>query len=382
MSRAFVVNSGSSSIKFQVIDLDTETVVESGVLERIGQPGGDAPSHIEGMGLVLEGLSNVADISVVGHRVVHGGDIFDSATVIKDDVLRDIKALSPLAPLHNPANVAGIEAAQSLLPGIPHVAVFDTAFHQTLAPAAYSYAIDSDIALRFGLRKYGFHGTSVQYVSRHASDFLQSDPAATNLIVLHLGNGSSVTALHGGQSVDTSMGLTPLQGLVMGTRAGDIDASVVTHLHRFAGMAIDEIDALLNSGSGMLGLTGFSDMRDVEDAISRGDERAQLGLDVWRHRVRHYIGAYVAQLGRVDAIVFTGGIGENSAHLRALSCRGLEHLGIVLDHSRNESDARETRDIGSHESPVRILVVPTNEELEIARQAAGVVHNSTAPTNE
>ena len=382
MSRAFVVNSGSSSIKFQVIDLDTETVVESGVLERIGLTGGDAPSHPDGMRMILEQLGDVSTITVVGHRVVHGGLEFTEPTLITDEVIDSIDALSPLAPLHNPANLIGIRAAREVLPGVPHVAVFDTAFHHTLPAEAYKYAIDSSIAERFAIRKYGFHGSSHKFVSERAAEFLDKPVSETNLIVLHLGNGSSVTAIDGGRSVDTSMGLTPLQGLVMGTRSGDIDPSVVFHLNREAGMSMPEIDEMLNSSSGMVGLTGFSDMRDVEDAISRGDERARIGLGVWRHRVRHYIGAYVAQLGRVDALVFTAGIGENSAHLRAISCQGLEHLGIVLDQGRNESDAREARDIGSDESQVRILVVPTNEELEIARQAVGVVHKSTAPTNE
>ena len=382
MSRAFVVNSGSSSIKFQVIDLDSETVVESGILERIGQAGGDAASHTDGMRAILDGLGDATSISVVGHRVVHGGLEFTDATRITDSVLRAIEELSPLAPLHNPANLIGIRAARELLPGIPHVAVFDTAFHHTLPAEAHTYAIDSEIASRFGIRKYGFHGSSHKFVAERAAEFLNKPLSETNLIVLHLGNGSSVTAIDGGRSVDTSMGFTPLQGLVMGTRSGDIDPAVVFHLNREAGMAVSEIDVMLNSSSGMLGLTGFADMRDVEDAITRGDERARVGLGVWRHRVRHYIGAYVAQLGRVDALVFTAGIGENSSLLREIACQGLEHLGIVLNHGRNESSARDVRDIGADDSPMRILVVPTNEELEIARQAAAVIHISTAPADE
>lgn len=373
MSRAFVVNSGSSSIKFQVIDLETEKSVSSGLIERIGEPGGDAVNHTEGLRSILESLGDASDIAVVGHRVVHGGDIFDRATVITGEVLRDIEALAPLAPLHNPANVAGIRAAQEVLGFVPHVAVFDTAFHQTMPAESFMYAIDADLALEWGVRKYGFHGTSVRFVTRSAAEFLGRDIDSVNLIVLHLGNGSSVTAIQGGRSVDTSMGLTPLQGLVMGTRSGDIDASVVTHLHRVAGMSIDEIDDLLNKRSGMVGLTGKSDMRDVEAAVADGDDRARVGIGVWRHRIRHYLGAYIAQLGRVDAIVFTAGIGENSPLLRELTCQGLEHVGLQLDPARNESRLGGIRDIATDSSPIRILVVPTNEELEIARQALAAV---------
>lgn len=369
MSRAFVVNSGSSSIKYQLIDLTTNESILSGLVERIGEPGGDAVNHTEGLRGVLDQLGDDANISVVGHRVVHGGERFDRATVVTDEVLAEIDALSPLAPLHNPANLAGIRAAREVLGFVPHVAVFDTAFHQSMPAEAFTYAIDRDVAAQYGVRKYGFHGTSVRYVSRRAAEFLGRDPDSTNLIVLHLGNGASVTAVQGGRSVDTSMGLTPLQGLVMGTRSGDIDASVVTHLHRVAGMTIDEIDNLLNKNSGMAGLTGMSDMRDVEDAVARGDESARVGLGVWRHRVRHYLGAYIAQLGRVDAIAFTAGVGENSPLLREMTCQGLEHLGIELDSARNDVRRKETRDIATESSRIRVLVVPTNEELEIAQQA-------------
>ncbi|MEN9740228.1 MAG: hypothetical protein RLZ72_494, partial [Actinomycetota bacterium] len=292
MSRAFIVNSGSSSIKFQLIDLESEESVLSGLVERIGEPGGDADNHTDGLRSVLAQLGADADISVVGHRVVHGGDRFDRATVVTEDVLAEIEALSPLAPLHNPANLAGIRAAREVLSDVPHVVVFDTAFHQTMPAEAYLYALDADVAAEYGVRKYGFHGTSHKYVASAAANFLGRTPAESNLVICHLGNGSSVTAVQGGRSVDTSMGLTPLQGLVMGTRSGDIDAAVVTHLNRVAGMTIDEIDDLLNKRSGMLGLTGKSDMRDVEDAVAAGDERARIGLGVWRHRIRHYIGAY------------------------------------------------------------------------------------------
>ena len=372
MTLAFVVNSGSSSIKYQLVDVESETVVSSGILERIGQPGGDAGTHAEGMGQILEHL-DVADIAVVGHRVVHGGEVFDRATIISDDVAERIDSLSPLAPLHNPANLIGIRAAREALPRVPHVAVFDTAFHQSMPVESYAYAIDSAVATNYGVRKYGFHGTSVAFVARAAAEELGLAGEAVNLIVLHLGNGSSATAVRDGRSWDTSMGLTPLQGLVMGTRTGDIDAAVVPHLARVAGMSLEEIDDVLNSRSGLLGLSGYSDMRDVEGAAARNDDRAVTALAVWRHRVRGYIGSYVAHLGRVDALVFTAGIGENSVLLRELACQGLEHLGIELDDVANNRRAPGIRDIATESSPIRILVVPTNEELEIARQSLAAI---------
>lgn len=373
MTLAFVVNSGSSSIKYQLIDMTTEETVQSGLVERIGEPGGDARDHAGGMQVILDAVGSTANIGVVGHRVVHGGLRFDRATVVTESVLEQIAELSALAPLHNPANLTGIRAALHALPDIPHVAVFDTAFHQSMPSEAYMYALDTEIAESHAIRKYGFHGTSVAFVTAEATTHLGTSLEHTNLIVLHLGNGSSVTAIRDGRSFDTSMGLTPLQGLVMGTRAGDIDAAVVSHLTRVAGMDIAAIDELLNNRSGMLGLTGFTDMRDVLAAVARGDQRAIEGIAVWRHRVRSYIGAYVAHLGRVDALVFTAGIGENSAALRELACQGLEHLGFALDGSRNERRASGVRDIATDESAARILVVPTNEELEIARQSVAAI---------
>lgn len=373
MTRAFVVNSGSSSIKFQLVDVETETVVSAGIIERIGQSGGDAADHAEGMRRILGSLGADAEIAVVGHRVVHGGEVFDGAARITDEVIEQIEQLAPLAPLHNPANLTGIRAALDALPDVQHVAVFDTAFHQSMPSEAYTYAIDATVARQYGVRKYGFHGTSVKYVTETAASELGIAVDAVNLIVLHLGNGASATAVRGGRSWDTSMGLTPLQGLVMGTRTGDIDAAVVPHLARVAGMSIDEIDDLLNKRSGMLGLSGHTDMRDVEDAVAAHDDDAIRALGVWRHRIRSYIGSFVAHLGRVDAIVFTAGIGENSALLRELACQGLEHLGIELDSATNGIRARGIRDIATELSPVRILVVPTNEELEIARQSLAAI---------
>lgn len=373
MTLSFVVNSGSSSIKYQLIDMSTEETIQSGFVERIGEAGGVARDHAEGMSILLEALDSTQDIRVVGHRVVHGGLRFDRATVVTESVIQQIEELSALAPLHNAANLTGIRAAMHALPQIPHVAVFDTAFHQNMPAEAFMYAIDTEIAERHSIRKFGFHGTSVSYVTTEATQRLGTTLGYTNLIVLHLGNGASVTAIRNGQSFDTSMGLTPLQGLVMGTRAGDIDAAVVSHLMRVAGMDIEAVDEFLNNRSGMLGLTGFTDMRDVLASVARRDQRAIDGIAVWRHRIRSYIGAYVAHLGRVDALVFTAGIGENSAALRELACDGLEHLGFILDRTRNEQRVAGVRDIATDESASRILIVPTNEELEIARQAVAAI---------
>jgi acetate kinase len=374
MSTVFVVNSGSSSIKYQVVDLETSEAVISGLVERIGEPGSAVSDHTVGMSIVLAKLGPLGDnILAVGHRVVHGGSDFAGPTLITDDVERDIESLSRLAPLHNPPNLLGIRAARKALPDVPHVAVFDTAFHQTMPPAAYTYAVPTDIAEEYKVRRYGFHGTSHKFVSEQAASILGKPLAEVRTIVLHLGNGASVTAVDGGKSVDTSMGLTPLQGLVMGTRSGDIDPAVVFHLNRAAGMSIDELDVLLNRKSGLLGLTGMNDMRDVQEAASGGDERAELALRVWRHRIRHYIGAYFAQLGGLDALVFTAGVGENNALLRRRAVAGLEHMGIRIDADRNELISKRARVISPDGAPVTVMVIPTNEELEIARQVASVV---------
>ena len=373
MSSVFVVNSGSSSIKYQVLDMADERVVLSGSLERIGETGGDAASHTDGMRIVLERLGSTDQIVAVGHRVVHGGSRFAEATVITAEVEATIEELSALAPLHNPANLLGIRAARAVLAEVPHVAIFDTAFHQTMPADAYTYAIDRDLAERHRIRRYGFHGTSHKYVSERAAAFLDRPLESLRTIVLHLGNGASMTAIDGGRSVDTSMGLTPLEGLVMGTRSGDLDPAILTHLHRVAGLGFDEIDNLLNRRSGLLGLTGTGDMRDVQRAAAAGDAAALAALAVWRHRIRHYLGAYIAGLGGVDAVVFTAGVGENNALLRRRSLAGLEFLGIRIDDDRNELDSREERRISPDGAAVEVLVIPTNEELEIARQALAAV---------
>jgi len=376
VSQIFVVNSGSSSIKYQLIDMETQRPVLSGLVERIGEPGSDVPDHEAGMRQVIAQLGDGQQIAAVGHRVVHGGSLFDAATLVTPEVEEQIGELSALAPLHNPANLQGIRAASAALPGVPQVAVFDTAFHQTLPPAAYTYAIDARLAEEYQVRRYGFHGTSHKYVSEKTAEFLGRPLADLKTIVLHLGNGASVAAIDGGVSVETSMGMTPLEGLVMGTRSGDIDAAVLVHLHRQAGLGFDELDDLLNKRSGLLGLTGNGDMRNVQDAASAGDAAAEAALAVYRHRMRRYIGAYIAHLGGLDALVFTAGVGENNSLLRRRSLAGLEFLGITVDAERNEVRSSEPRYISPDGSPVAVLVVPTNEELEIARQVAALLDPS------
>lgn len=373
MTEIFVVNSGSSSIKYQLVDVESGNALVDGLIQRIGESGGDAKDHTAGMKVALDALGTGHDIAAVGHRVVHGGTVFTEATIVTPKVEKQIEALSPLAPLHNPANLTGIRAAHKALPGVPQVAVFDTAFHRTLKPAAYTYAIDAKLAAKHDIRRYGFHGTSFKYVSARAAEFLGKPLADTKLIILHLGNGASACAIDGGVSVDTSMGMTPLEGLVMGTRSGDLDPAILSYLHHQAGLGFNQLDDLLNHQSGLLGLTGSGDMRDVQTKASAGDDGAEAALAVYRHRIRHYVGAYLAVLGRADAVVFTAGVGENSVPLRRQSLAGLEGLGISVDQKRNASRARHARYISPDGSPVAVLVIPTNEELEIARQSLAVI---------
>jgi acetate kinase len=339
----------------------------------VGEPGSGIPDHETGLRAILEGLDPAIEIAAVGHRVVHGGARFTGPTLVDDDVETAIRELSVLAPLHNPANAAGIGAARKAMPGVPHVAVFDTAFHATLSPAAYTYAIDAKLAAEHGIRRYGFHGTSHKYVSERAAELIGRPLEELRIIVLHLGNGASATAVKGGVSIDTSMGMTPAQGLVMGTRSGDIDPAVLVHLHRVAGLNVDQLDELVNRRSGLLGMTGSGDMRDVQAAAIAGDEVAEAALAVYRHRLRHYIGAYTAQLGGLDALVFTAGVGENNVLLRRRVLAGLEFLGLRVDNDRNELASKSPRFISPEGAPVAVLVIPTNEELEIARQTASVL---------
>ena len=360
-NRIFVINSGSSSVKYQVIDAVTGESTVDGTIERIGEPGSDVPNHDAALAIALDSIGGDTDFAGVGHRVVHGGARFRDATLITPEVEAAIDELSALAPLHNPANLAGIRAARAALPDVPQVAVFDTAFHQTLEPEAYTYAVPPEL----GIRRYGFHGTSFAYVSREAARILgELGKPAARMVILHLGNGASACAVRDGVSVETSMGLTPLEGLVMGTRSGDIDAGALLSL----GLDNDELDDLLNHRSGLLGLAGRSDLREVELAAEAGDAAATLALEVYAHRIRAYVGAYAAQLGGLDALVFTAGVGERGVAMRARVLRGLQFLGLALDPRRNAASEA----LISVDDAAAILVVPTNEELEIARQTLAV----------
>ncbi|HEY3009663.1 MAG TPA: acetate kinase [Micromonosporaceae bacterium] len=376
MSRVLVLNCGSSSVKYRLFDGDR--TLAKGLIERIGESGSRVPDHEAALRAVLAEV-DLGGLAAVGHRVVHGGGRFSAPTPIDDTVIAAIEQLVPLAPLHNPPNLAGILVARKLLPGVPQVAVFDTAFHHTLPAAAATYAIDAAVAARHGIHRYGFHGTSHEYVSRRTATLLGRPAEDVNVITLHLGNGASACAVEGGRSVATSMGLTPLEGLVMGTRSGDIDPAIVFHLHRRGGLDVDQIDEMLNHRSGLLGLCGANDMREVLARRAAGDPAASLAFDVYCRRIRAYVGAYYALLGRVDAVTFTAGVGENAAAVRATVLDGLERLGIVLDHARNAADRPGERPISSDGADVAVLVVPTDEELEIANQARVVVASPLPP---
>ncbi len=389
----FVINSGSSSIKYQLITMPARTVVCSGIVERIGmlnstivhkifmegKPGlitaeMEILDHAAGLQEVARLLSHPvngvvsdpSDINVVGHRVVHGGESFAATTVINSLVKEEIKKLFSLAPLHNPPNYLGIEVAEKIFTTATQVAVFDTAFHQTLPPKAYRFAIPADFYRTYGIRAYGFHGTSHKYVSAEAGRYLGN--AGAKLITIHLGNGCSITAVENGKSIDTSMGMGPMNGLVMGTRSGDIDQSVIFHLVNQLGYDLDQVNSMLNKKSGMLGLTGFSDMRDIRREIEQGNEAAALAFEMYAYRIRKYIGAYTAILNGVDAIVFTGGVGENDVALRKMVASNLTFLGIHLNEEKNNQRIDGIREINTDNAAVKILIVPTNEELEIARQ--------------
>ncbi len=394
MIAVLVLNAGSSSLKYQLIDMTDRSVTASGLVERIGDDGArlehrrpDAEPLVEsgeiadhGAALdrvlgVLERTGGLTDAPVaVGHRVVHGGARFSGPTVVDDGVLDEIRDLVPLAPLHNPANIAGIEVARARYPGTPQVAVFDTAFHASMPPRAWRYALPRELADRLRIRRYGFHGTSHGYVARQAAAHLGRALDALDLVTLHLGNGCSAAAVAGGRCVDTSMGLTPLGGLVMGTRSGDLDPGVVAHLHREGGLDLDAIDALLNKQSGLKGLAGSNDLREVHAKADAGDADAAEALEVFCYRIRCTVGAYTAALGGADAIVFTAGIGENDADVRARVCTGLP--GVELSAERNAARSRTARTVSADGSAVAVLVVPTNEELEIAEQALAVVRGA------
>ncbi|ANB08642.1 acetate kinase [Streptomyces ambofaciens] len=397
-SRVLVLNSGSSSVKYQLLDMRGGERLAVGLVERIGEEtsllrhtpaGGEArertgavPDHDAALKAVAAELAkdglgvDAPELAAIGHRVVHGGKRFTEPTVIDDAVLAEIERLIPVAPLHNPANLTGIRTAQALRPDLPQVAVFDTAFHTTMPESAARYAIDVETADRHRVRRYGFHGTSHAYVSRETARLLGRAPEDVNVIVLHLGNGASASAVRGGHCVDTSMGLTPLEGLVMGTRSGDMDPAVIFHLMRVGEMSADEIDTLLNKRSGLIGLCGDNDMREIRRRVDAGDERARLAFDIYIHRLKKYIGAYYAVLGRVDAVAFTAGVGENAAPVREAAVAGLEGLGLAVDDELNAVRGDGARLISPPDARVAVAVVPTDEEMEIATQTYALVNAS------
>lgn len=400
--KVLVLNSGSSSIKYQLFQSSGWDVLASGSVARIGEEEGEIkrqwvdsageshksedrmpiPSHRDGIGHIIDGLrasgalADLSELAAIGHRVVHGGEDFRAPTPVDDAVAEAIRETIPLAPLHNPANLDGIQVARQLFPGVPSVAVFDTAFHHSMPRTAYRYAISESLYSKYRVRRYGFHGTSHCYVGERAAAVLGKPFRDCNLITLHLGNGASATAIRSGKSVDTSMGMTPLEGLVMGTRSGDIDPGVVFYLSRELGLDVSSLDDLLNRQSGLLGLCGVNDMREIQDRAAAGDELADLAIGIAAYRLKKYIGAYCAVLGRVDAVVFTGGIGENDPRTRELACEGLDMLGIRLDEAANRAPERGERSVAAAGSQVQILVIPTNEELAIAQQALAAVRGS------
>jgi len=395
----FVINCGSSSIKYQLIDMPGEAIICSGIVEKIARPDAaiihktyqngtekitkrtrEIPDHSRGLQEVAELLTdasvgvikNFRDIHVVGHRVVHGGESFAATTIITEEVKAKIKTLFPLAPLHNPLNYLGIDIAQKLFTDATQVAVFDTAFHQSIQPVAYRYAIPASFYYDFGIRVYGFHGTSHKYVSGKAIEYLRRQPS--KIITVHLGNGCSMTAIQDGKSIETSMGFGPMNGLIMGTRSGDIDQSAIFYLVHQKGYSTQDVNALLNNKSGMTGLTGLSDMRDIKEKIDSGDKDALLAYQMYAWRIRKYIGGYTALLNGLDALVFTGGVGENDPLMRQLCASNMEYLGLYLDNAKNEQHSPGLREINTAQSHAKILVIPTNEELEIASQCYHLLH--------
>ncbi|HTY32530.1 acetate kinase [Mycobacterium sp.] len=374
-----VINAGSSSLKYKLLQPDSGAVRASGHIERIGEDASSVPDHDAALRRAFDELAQggidlrTCGLMAVGHRVVHGGNEFYRPTLMDDARIAALEKLSELAPLHNPPALKGIEVARKLLPDVPQIAVFDTAFFHDMPPAAATYAIDREVAERWQIRRYGFHGTSHRYVSEQAAAFLDRPAGGLKQIVLHLGNGSSASAIAGARAIDTSMGLTPLEGLVMGTRSGDIDPSIVSYLWHRANMGVDDVEAMLNERSGVLGLSGERDFRRLREMIESGDGAAQLAYSVFIHRLRKYIGAYLAVLGHTDVITFTAGIGENDPAVRRDAVAGLEELGIVLDERRNLSGSRGARQISADGSPIVVLVIPTNEELAIARDCVSLL---------
>jgi acetate kinase len=394
-----VINSGSSSIKYQLFDMRDGSVPTSGRVERIGERESrllhrwhdaqgtalqltrtaalaDHRAAFQCIGLAMRESGSLAQLdalSGIGHRVVHGGELFQAPTLLDNNTVAALRDLSALAPLHNPANLSGIEVCLGLFPGVPQVAVFDTAFHQSMPALAYRYAVPGAWYSRHRVRRYGFHGTSHAYVARQAADYLQQPPAALNLITLHLGNGASAAAIRAGRCVDTSMGLTPLEGLIMGTRCGDIDPALLFHINKATGADLEQLESALNRESGLKGICGVNDMREIQQLAESGNAEARLAIDMYCYRIKKYIGAYYAVLGRVDALVFTAGIGENAPSIRLGACAGLEGLGIAIDAAKNARHSAATFEVQADSAAVKVLVIPTNEELEIARETAACI---------
>ena len=400
--KILVLNSGSSSLKFQLFLKDDLSVLATGLIEQIGDPESTAQiSYIDSSGEEQElkqndpvadhrtaikvmvdmlgksrTLADTGELAGIGHRVVHGGEAFHQPVVIDETVIAAIEELIPLAPLHNPANLTGITVTMEHAPSVPQVAIFDTAFHQSIPEHAYLYALPYSLYEQQKVRRYGFHGTSHAYVTRLAARYLNRPAEELDIITLHLGNGASAAAIKGGQCIDTSMGLTPLEGLVMGTRSGDLDPAILFYLSRETGMDMDALDTLLNKKSGLKGICGENDMRTISKAAEQGDRQAMLALTIFCYRLKKYIGAYIAALGGVDCIVFTGGIGENSTIVRQMSCQGLERLGLRLDLEKNSIRQKGILEIQATDSLVNLLVIPTDEEYEIARQTLQVIQSN------
>ena len=389
--KILVLNCGSSSIKYALYNMDDKSVMTSGGAERVGLDGAfvkvklpngekktvmhDIPEHTEGVKFIFSLLTDpeigvikdLNEIDAVGHRMVHGGEKFNKSVVLTDEVLKTFEECIDLAPLHNPANLKGVKAVSELMPGLPQVGVFDTAFHQTMPAHSYLYAIPYELYEKYGVRRYGFHGTSHRYVSKRVCDFLGVNPADKKVITCHIGNGGSIAAVDGGKCVDTSMGLTPLEGLMMGTRSGDIDGGAITFLEKKLGLDADGMSNLLNKKSGVLGITGISsDMREIESANDEGNERAKLALDMYSYRIKKYVGAYAAAMGGCDIIVFTAGVGENQASMREDVCNNMEYMGVKLDVEKNKTIRGEEAIISTPDSKVTVCVIPTDEELMIA----------------
>ncbi len=400
--KILVINSGSSSIKFRLVDAQTFYPIVNGILECIGTQHSKIScsiynekgihkkheefllinSHGEGVKFLVDYLHNrgfigvFGDLAAIGHRVVHGGEWFKKSVLITESVIGRIRKTIPLAPIHNPANLIGIDICRDTFPSTPQVAVFDTAFHQSMPAKAYRYPLPESLYSEHRVRRYGFHGTSHQYVANRAAEFLGKPLSQLNLITLHLGNGASATAIQRGRAIDTSMGLTPLEGLMMGTRCGDIDPAIIFYLARVSGLAIDKIETLLNQKSGLFGVCGSNDMREIQQRFKQGDEQAKLAIEIYCYRIKKYIGAYLAILGRLDVLVFTAGVGENSPEVRLQVCQGLEHLGICIVPEKNKAKINSATEIQNDAGAVKIMVIPTDEETEIAQQTQACIQNS------